>query len=42
MSKELAMSLLGKGQDGETILQILDAIAAGIGDDDDTESDSVE
>ena len=37
MSKDLAISMLRQGQDGETILSILDTIVDGIGDDSDPE-----
>lgn len=42
MSKDLAVSMLRQGQDGETILRILDTIVDGFGDDDDSEPAEVE
>lgn len=42
MTKELAISLLSQGKDGDKILQILDTIADGMGDHDDSESNTID
>jgi hypothetical protein len=42
MSKDLAISMLHQGQDGETILRILDTILTGFDGSDDPEPTEVE
>jgi len=42
MTKELAISLLSQGKDGEKILQILDTIVSGIDGNNDSQSPTID
>lgn len=42
MTKELAISLLSQGKDGDKILQILDTIAHGMDDHNDSQSPTID